>query len=272
MLIPRREKSAHWYTPGGEPIYEVPLLDGSGMRPTRITDAMKMGLFRSVTGVLSILGKEGLVNWRIEQGILSALTLPRRFEENEHDFAKRALADSEEQGRDAADKGTLIHDLAAEFLTKGKIPEDPKLAAILAPFMAWCASNVKRCIYSEKVVVNPVYCYAGKLDAFVELTRDAGYAIIDIKTQDMGRDTKGNLKPDFYPEWPMQLAAYKECEALQFWTPSNHKLISLVLNREEPGFAEKEWPASAAHFEAFAYCCGIWSYLKKCTPGLKAAA
>lgn len=270
MLIARREKSTHWYDRDGKPVHVVPRADGQGTRPTRITDAMKLGLFRSVTNVVSILAKPGLVNWQIEQGIVSALTLPRRDGENEHDFAKRVLADSEAQSLDAADSGVRIHDLVSEHLMDGTMAQDPKERALMQGFYDWVKVNVARTIFSEKVVLNRAHCYAGQLDAFV-LLMNGSYAILDIKSQVMGLDKDGAPKPTFYPEWPLQLAAYKECEELQFWTPANHKLFSVVIGRETPGFAVKEWPPEASHFQAFACLCYIWSYFKKCTPGQKAA-
>lgn len=272
MLIARKEKKTHWYTAEGQPFHEILKKDGTGMRAVNIRDAEKLGLYRSVTNVLSVLGKEGLVNWRIEQAIVAALTLPRLPAENEHDFAKRALLDSEVQVIAAADSGVRLHDLASRFLLKGEQPEDPLEARLLAPFMAWCAANVKRCIYSEKVVTNPALLYAGTLDAFVELTEERGYAILDLKTQVMDKDKAGAPKPTFYPEWPIQLAAYKECEALQFWTPSNHRLISIVIGREEVGFASKEWPPDSRHFAAFRAACEVWAYLKNYNPAIPAVA
>jgi hypothetical protein len=268
MLIARKERATHWYMPDGTPFYDVPRADGKGLRPARITDATKVGALRSVTNVLSVLGKPGLVNWQVEQGILAALTLPRRPDETDHDFAHRALADSEAQVSDAASAGTAIHDLAAEYLVNAKAPELPKQVNLLLPFMRWADANVARTIYSEKVVANPAYYYAGRLDAFVEL-KEGGYAIIDLKTQEITETKNGVPQGKFYDEWPMQLAAYAQCEALQFWTPANHRLFSLVIGRNMPFCGPKEWPRDAGHFRAFAHACGLWSYIKGCTPGRK---
>lgn len=270
MLIARKERSTHWYDPAGTPCHEVPKADGQGMRPTTIRDAAKLGLFPSVTNILSVLGKPGLVNWQIEQGILAAITLPRKIGETDHDFAHRALADSQEQVVDAAKDGSRLHDLASEFLTRGAIPTDGQEASILAPFMAWAASNVAKCIYSEMVMVNPVAGYAGRIDAFVEL-KAGGYAVVDLKTQDAKKDAKGNSKLEVYDEWPLQLAAYAACEALQFWQPSNHKLISVVLDRNQPAILIKEWQPDARHLDTFLHACQVWAYIRKWNPVKKAA-
>lgn len=211
MLITRKERQTHWYLPDGTPFYDVPYVDPERvgeLRPATIRDAMKAGAFRSVTNVLGVVAKEGLANWRIEQAIISALTLPRRAGENEHDFAYRALVDSEAPTLDAAKDGTLIHDIISQWLMNQLLPPDPGMVELIEPFIQWAHTNIKRVIYSEKVVVNPRQHYAGKLDVFAEM-RAGGYAIIDVKTQELEPDEEGKLVPDFYPEWPMQLADRK---------------------------------------------------------------
>lgn len=64
MLIVPRESASHWYFPDGTPLHEVPRADGKGQRPTSLRDARKLGLFPSVTNVLSILAKPGLDAWK----------------------------------------------------------------------------------------------------------------------------------------------------------------------------------------------------------------
>ena len=74
MVIIPREPSSHWYFPDGTPLHQVPRADGKGSRPTSLRDARKLGLFPSVTNVLSILAKPGLEAWKQEQAILAART------------------------------------------------------------------------------------------------------------------------------------------------------------------------------------------------------
>ena len=77
--------------------------------PTTLADARKLLLGPSVTSVLSILPKPGLVNWKQEQLFYAALTLTREKEESDQQFYYRVVADSKEQARKAAEKGTAIH-------------------------------------------------------------------------------------------------------------------------------------------------------------------
>lgn len=276
MIIRRSAESTHWYLPDGTPFYEVQKKDGSGPRPAHVGDAFKAGAYRSVTNVLGVVGKPGLVKWQIEQAIISALTLPRIREETEHQFAERVIVDSEQQTKKAAEFGTLLHAYAADFLANGSMPKPPEHQRLMAPFFAWINSNVNSVITSEEVVINPRYCYAGRLDAAVEM-KSGGGAIIDIKTQDVKLDAKGQPKPAFYNEWAMQLAAYGATEQAVELRPVSHdgpwRLISLVLNRNQPGLAEKEWTeVSEAAFAGFSSACGLWTYLKGGTPGRDACA
>lgn len=301
MLIIRPEKSAHWYLKDGTPFYEVPKLDGSGPRPTTIRDAFKAGAYRSVTNVLGVLDKPGLDAWKQEQVVLSALTLPREENEDEHTFAARAMRDSDEQAKKAADAGTALHDLAGGWLMTGAIAvnEDseareigdlrPTMGNLLAPFQEWCRMNLDQdqgmVMPPESVMLNHQHGYAGRVDFPVRL-RDSSIAILDLKTQDVklnqAKKALGEPKPAFYDEWAMQLAAYSRCIFADgsYPPPMPWRLISLVMDRTRPGLYEKEWtdpanplPSSESHFQAFLAASRVWSYFKGGTPGidLKAA-
>lgn len=82
MILVPRESASHWYFPDGSPLHEVERADGKGTRPTNLRDARKLGLYPSVTNILSVLAKPGLNAWKQEQAILAALTLPRRSGES----------------------------------------------------------------------------------------------------------------------------------------------------------------------------------------------
>lgn len=111
--------SEHWYSQTGEPTYEVKAASGA-MRPTTLRDARKLGLVPSVTTVLAVKAKPALETWKVRQGILAALTLPRIDGETESAWLDRIMADSRQQAIDAADEGTRIHD-AIERSYKGQI-------------------------------------------------------------------------------------------------------------------------------------------------------
>lgn len=108
----------HWYTQDGTPAYEVRAKNGN-MRPTTLADARKLGLVPSVTTVLAVIDKPQLTTWKVKQGILAALTLPRIDGEPEDAYLDRIMRDGQQQARDAADEGNRIHDaIEASFKRK----------------------------------------------------------------------------------------------------------------------------------------------------------
>lgn len=100
-------ESGHWYTLDGVPCYTI---EGkAGQRNTTLRDARTMNLVPSVTTITKCAAAPALVNWMIDQAILSALTLPRPEGQPEADWLVRVKRDSKETARKAADKGTQIH-------------------------------------------------------------------------------------------------------------------------------------------------------------------
>ena len=108
-IIARAAESVHWYKQDGGPQYTVKAKDGSD-RPTTLRDARKMDLVPSVSTVLKIAAKPGLEQWKLEQMLLAALTLPKAPDEPEKAYIARIVADSKETGKQAAEAGTRIHD------------------------------------------------------------------------------------------------------------------------------------------------------------------
>jgi hypothetical protein len=68
------------------------------MRPTTLRDARKLGLLPSVTNVLGVINKPELVEWKMTQAVLAALTLPRRDGEDLGVFAKASRRRRAEPG------------------------------------------------------------------------------------------------------------------------------------------------------------------------------
>lgn len=287
MLIIRQEKSSHYYLKTGEPFYTMRNAAASEregvevLRAVTIKDAFKAGAYRSVTNVLGVLDKPGLDDWKQEQCVLSALTLPRLEGETDQDFAKRALADADEQSRKARDAGTRLHELATSWLQTGRIATESGEERLLAPFQAWCNSNLHSndglVMPPECVMVNHTHGYAGRVDIPARFA-DGSIGILDLKGQDVKRDKKtGAPKPAFYDEWAMQLAAYSRCIFADgsYPPPMPWRLLSLVIDRNEPGLYVKEWtdpanplPSAEPHFQAFLAAAKVWAYYKGGVPGV----
>ncbi|NDG03303.1 MAG: hypothetical protein EB119_08965, partial [Synechococcaceae bacterium WBB_34_004] len=89
----KTDDSGHWYTENGESAHVVIGKNGNE-RNTTVADARKMGLLPSVTSVLGIMDKPQLTAWKIEQAIMSSLTLPKEDGETLEEYAKRVVKDS----------------------------------------------------------------------------------------------------------------------------------------------------------------------------------
>ena len=112
--------SQHWYGRDGSSAY------GSTLR-----DARKVGLVPSVTTIDKVIAAPQLTDWMVQQALDAALTLPRMDGESLDAFKVRALDDSRRQAREAAEKGSELHN-ALEASIKG--------ARIVGPFKTHAAN------------------------------------------------------------------------------------------------------------------------------------
>lgn len=198
MQLVSRETGGHWYKPDGSPAYTQIKKDG-GERPTTLADARKQGLYPSVTTIMKLIAKPELDAWKQEQAILSALTLSKSDDESLEGFAKRVVIDSQEQGKNAANFGSKVHDIIFDHFTNAKQAEDDFHVMNL---------EIQRCldvlglipVSMEKATVGNGF--AGKYDMLCKHNTTGKYWFIDFKTQDF-KD-----KPTAYDEWLWQLGAY----------------------------------------------------------------
>jgi hypothetical protein len=245
------DKDAHWYSREGAPAHD------SDLRSAR-----KLGLLPSVTSVLGVWPKYQLENFKQESAVLAAITLPRRTNESEDEFAQRVVIDAKAQVKAAAEFGRRIHG-ACEAINLGRF-DNPLLSdKAIAPFSdyyrEWFMKNVVRIYSTEQVAVNNLLGYAGTYDLFAEV-KDLGSCLLDIKTQ------KTRQKPMFYDTWEMQLAAYKETIS-----PSGSNgvkidnTISLIIPSTTPAMpVAKVWNPDHGHaFECFHACLHLWRLNKK---------
>src|SRR5215510_4101227 len=165
MILIERQPASHWYLRDGRPFHEIAKKDGSGNRPVTLADA---------TNVLGVLAKPGLDAWKIEQGIMAALTLPRRADEPLDVFAHRVVEDMGEQVEKAADFGTAIHNACEVYALNKQLPEDIRLLSFLESWFHWFDGSVERVASVEQVYVNRDYGYAGRVD-MIALVRGIGW-------------------------------------------------------------------------------------------------
>jgi len=197
-------------------------------RPTNLRDARKLGLLPSVTNILGVVAKPELVDWKMEQAVLAALTLPRREGESLDEFAHRAVEDSEGRGRSAAEFGTAFH--AGAVLVAKSIEVDPAgpCAAWLERYHTWFLANCRRVVWAEQVLVNAELGYAGTADLLIEHVA-YGWTLVDLKTQQVKAKAGRSGKARAYPSWAYQLAAYRRAIG------DKVACMNLIVNSAEPG-------------------------------------
>ena len=202
-IIARSAESVHWYRQDGTPQYTVTARDGS-QRPTTLRDARKMNLLPSVTTILKIMAKPGLEQWKLEQMLLAALTLPKHSGEDEKQYIARIVSDSKETARSAAEAGTRIHESIESYMAGKRGIDHYEVAFAVDRYLSeYFRMETKWLV--EHSFADPSRGFAGKVDMHMSLDLAPDGIILDVKTKDFGPDD--NVIG--YDEHLMQLAAYR---------------------------------------------------------------
>ena len=225
-IIARSAESVHWYQQDGTPQYTVIGRDGSN-RPTTLRDARKFNLVPSVTTILKIMAKPGLEQWKMEQMLLAAMTLPKLDSEPEKDYIARIVADSKETGKQAAEAGTRIHESIEKHFA-GEPNEHPEIASKVAQEISKHFNvPLNHPWMIERSFSHPMG-FGGKIDMY------CNGIVLDVKTKEFGPDDK----VDAYDEHAMQLAAYRH--GLEQPTA---RCANVFVSRTHPGVIRIiEWP------------------------------
>ena len=217
-------ESAHWYTQEGMPAYN-----------STLREARKLGLLPSITSVIAEQKNFGLENWKAEQLLMAALTLPRNDGESEHDWIKRIIEDSRAQSDTAKEIGIAVHHWI-ECHLKGLTIEiqHPALTAIWPAIEQWLDENVGVVLFCEESGVNLRYGYGGRIDLCFAGMDDQVY-LVDFKTQ---KTKDGKIAKYF--TWCSQLAA--QHQLTMFDDLHVDKLINVVISTTETGLIKQvEW-------------------------------
>ena len=250
-------------------MHEVARADGKGTRPTTLRDARKLGLYPSVTNVLSVLARPGLDAWKQEQAILAALTLPRRNGESVDDFARRVVADMSQQVRDAADLGSAIHRAIELYAQSGAIPEHPEVARLFQPAREWFDREVEDVHAVEAAVSHSEWGFAGRVDLIATLRSTGRPCVIDFKSQRTRKNKAGEFAPIFHEVWPLQLEAYRQALVSRDPRFSGAETASVVIGSTEPvPVVSHVWdPLEApSRFRAFLAARQLWVFTRGYCP------
>ena len=204
MKLVTAESSAHWYAADGTPQHwrDNKSKPGEKRRTTK-RDARKENLYPSVTTVLDVIRKPQLEAWKVEQGILAALTLPREDGEPLDVFARRVAYDAKETSSKAAEFGTRVHKAIEDWVSTNFEAPDNDIVPILGKYMDWHDKNIGAVECVEKRFCNTKDGYAGCIDMIAEY--QDRWCVIDFKTQG-AKIGKPMVAWDGYGE---QLEAYR---------------------------------------------------------------
>lgn len=250
-IIARSAESVHWYRQDGGPQYTVKAKDGSD-RSTTLRDARKMNLVPSVTTVMKIAAKPGLEAWKLEQMLLAAMTLPRIPQEDEKAFIARVVADSKETTKQAAERGTRIHE-SIEKHYRGEANDHPVIAKAFEEKIFEHFKTHPDQKWETEVSFAHRLGFGGKVDLFTRPDESAPVGImLDAKSKEFGP----NDDVIAYPEHIMQLAAYRVGLSLPharcanvFVSVTQPGLIKIVEHSEED---------LQRHFEMFKCLLKFW--------------
>jgi len=221
--------SEHWYYPDGRCCYEVERADGKGMRPTTLRDARKLGLLPSVTGILNVLDKPALNEWKIKTAVHAILTAPDVLGETLDQKYERVLVTERQQDQEseiARDRGTAIHD-ALEKLVMGQ-PVDKEIEPWVRP--AWEAvMKYGSYVGSEKILVGDGY--AGKTDLILSASNCFLWFWDWKSTKKLPDPAKGGA----WFEHKLQLAAYAKAADTGLWSPPVIKTGNIYISTIEQG-------------------------------------
>lgn len=220
--------SSHYYDRYGNPHHTVRGANGNE-RDTTIKDARENGWLPSVSTVIGVLAKDGLVNWQIDQAVMAALTLPRIDGETEPDYIRRIKSDSRRQSWEAAQRGVEIH-AAIEDHFRGKCYDRRFERHVAGAVEQIEAAFPEVRDWEPEVRFAHPDGWAGCSDL---VSRSTG-TVVDTKTKDLSPDSDARLAYDQY----IQASAYA-C-GLGFQRP---RLATLFVSRTHPGHARIHvWP------------------------------
>jgi len=197
---------AHWYSKEGETAYEVMGTNGK-MRDTTLRDAKKYGYSPSVTTILGIVNKEALNIWKMNQ-LFDAMVAspPKKFKDDgaKASYKRMVMAESARKGREAADRGTEIHDALDKYIKDGVIVEG--MDQFVSPVIQLLLSRFGNVEWIPEMSFTHPDRFGGKCDLHAKPCEAfPNGVILDFKT----KATENFKGVKAYQENCLQLVAYR---------------------------------------------------------------
>lgn len=199
----------------------------------------------SVTTIIDVLEKGGLVYWSAEETAWAAIRNERTWramlEDEGEETAVEWLSNARfRRGKDRlsdSDFGTGIHDLLEQWALDGTRPTPteqrfmgdlPAARACLDQFDRWLDDFQPRFLATEMTVFTPEYGIAGTSDGIM----DVDLARYDIDGREFFFDYKSSKKSfrkkgqptTLYPDIGLQIAAYRHATYAAVWNARRYQL------------------------------------------------
>lgn len=263
VVVKYDAETAHYYLSTGEPCH-------GDLRQARKAKALP-----SVTTILKILESDALTRHKVDAAIVQTLTLPKKKDETDQDYARRVIETNKAELAGMADTGTRIHTLAEQVIG-GEAPFAKDIEDGLRPHLAsltFWARGLDEVLISEEVVVHDGEGYAGRCDLIAKI--DGQAEVIDFKSKNFSK-----VAP-FHPDMPgfataddehkvwtdykelLQLAAYSFA-----WAGEALPARNVFIDRKTGAIDEKLYTAEEVEeaFDAFRSLCNVWRKIKKYDP------
>jgi genome maintenance exonuclease 1 len=190
-----------------QPTGDLPPLKAKNVDGKRFYEHITTGeKYPSITSVLSIRQKEGLIKWRQRVG---------------EEVANHVMITS-------ANRGTAVHNMVEDHLNNIDINNVEKYKKQFLPRMMFqvlkpILNNINNISLQEAQMFSEKYTVAGRCDCIAEY--DGELSVIDFKT------SKGEKEEDWIENYFIQGAAYAEMYEEHFGTPIN-QIVILVVTEE----------------------------------------
>ena len=146
-LVPTESGGGHWYTQSGQSAHVIIGANGKE-RNTTVSDARKLGLLPSVSGIIGIKSKPELETWKAEQIIRACIKFPK-LDESDEEYARRIMQEAKKITTEAATHGSLMHEQMEHILLGREHSKDEKLQPYIKTFKEWAQDNVEKTYWCE---------------------------------------------------------------------------------------------------------------------------
>jgi hypothetical protein len=273
-------ESSHYYDGNGKPCHTQKTKAGAKhkTRATRVTDAIRLGLFPSVTGITSVLANYNLQRARERKIIEACFDVAPGAHEGLEEYGDFIMERAFSSWQEASDLGSNVHGILEKAAMGKHYDKDElllfplsgqhvKAGDVVEPVLAKMAEAGMQPKGCEVVLVNHKEGYAGTCDLpwiASDLTR---LGVADYKVTKTEPGEPVNPREGYV----MQLAAYIDT----YWggITDNSWGVNFAISSTEPGRVDAIWhdPATLrAAYEAFLHCAAIWRFRNKYDPRQKA--